>query len=187
MKKLLLIVCLLLLLFVVGCGAKPGGAAASGTAAPADLPTLAPEQQPTQPDGLPSFPPSDGDLPVLPTQTEAPTDATALPGPDDTAAPPENEAEPLLGVWRNEGQYTEGRDFVETLTMNADGSCTVHLDYRGADYQTLQGVWFAADGMLVYTLEDPSGPVERSFLYTINDGTLVLDNGAKIVSYERVG
>ena len=37
----------------------------------------------------------------------------------------------LPGVWVNAGQYSEGRDFVETLTVNADGTLRVHLDYQG--------------------------------------------------------
>ena len=44
-----------------------------------------------------------------------------------------SEAAPV-GTWVNAGQYTEGRDFVETVTLRDDGSLSVHLDYRGEPY-----------------------------------------------------
>ena len=97
-----------------------------------------------------------------------------------------DEKQDLIGVWRNAGQYTEGRDFVETLTLNEDGSCTVHLEYQGEDYQTLEGSYTVENGILSVDYRDQSGTVNRSFQYTRDGRELILKTEAKIVTYIKV-
>ena len=93
-------------------------------------------------------------------------------------------ASPLCGVWINAGQSSEGRDFVETLTLRGDGSVTVHLDYRGADYATLEGSWTAENGVLNVDFTDPDTR-DRSYLYTLKGTSLTLTGEEKTVEYVR--
>ena len=90
----------------------------------------------------------------------------------------------LAGVWVNAGQYADGKDFVETLTLRADGTATVHLDYQGADYATLEGLWTAADGVLAVDFTDPNTR-DRTYPYTLTQTTLVLTGDGKDVEYLR--
>ena len=104
-----------------------------------------------------------------------------------TEAPAEaGEAAALIGMWRNAGQYSEGRDFVETMTLNEDGSCTIHLDYQGEDYQTLSGSYEVKNGVLYTDLDTENGRMQRSFQYTIDGRELILQNEQKSVTYIRV-
>ena len=97
-----------------------------------------------------------------------------------------DELRDVIGVWRNAGQYSEGRDFVETLTLNEDGSCTVHLEYQGEDYQTLEGSYTVENGVLSVDYRDQSGSVSRSFQYTRDGRELILKTEAKTVTYLKV-
>ena len=112
-------------------------------------------------------------------------------GPSEAHAPAETETRPvdeqriLVGVWRNEGQYAEGHEFVETMTLDEGGICTIHLTYQGADYQTLEGVYLVENGTLSVTLEGADGSYERDYRYTLDGDTLVLENGEKTVTYLR--
>ena len=103
---------------------------------------------------------------------ESPTASTTAPGPG------------LAGVWVNAGQYTEGRDFVETLTLNEDGTAAVHLDYRGKPYADLAGTWTAAGGVLSVDFTDPNTK-DRSYDYALTETTLTLTGGGKEVVYRR--
>ncbi|MBQ1410662.1 MAG: hypothetical protein IIY94_05240 [Oscillospiraceae bacterium] len=90
----------------------------------------------------------------------------------------------LAGVWVNAGQYSEGHDFVETMTLAADGSVTVRLEYQGADYACLTGSWMEADGVLYVDFADP-GTKDRSYSFTVTDTTLTLTGDGKAVEYRR--
>ena len=90
----------------------------------------------------------------------------------------------LAGTWVNAGQYTEGRDFVETLTLAEDGAARVHLDYQGADYATLEGTWTAAGDRLTVDFADPAVK-DRQYTFTLTDGTLTLTGAGKTVEYVR--
>lgn len=90
----------------------------------------------------------------------------------------------LAGVWVNVGQYSEGRDFVETLTLNRDGTAVVHLEYQGRDYATLEGTWTATDDTLWVDFKDPNTR-DRSYLYTLTENGLVLTGDGKDVEYVR--
>ena len=90
----------------------------------------------------------------------------------------------LTGAWVNAGQYSQGRDFVETLTLREDGSVTVHLDYRGTDYATLEGRWTAEDGVLNVDFTDPNAR-DRTYTYTLTEETLTLTGNGKDVTYQR--
>ena len=92
----------------------------------------------------------------------------------------------LAGVWVNAGQYSDGHDFVETLTLAADGTVTVHLEYRGSDYATLTGSWSEENGVLRVDFTDPNTK-DRVYAYTVTDTTLVLTGDGKDVSYFRQG
>ena len=107
------------------------------------------------------------------TRPETPPTAT-------TGAP----AAALVGVWVNAGQYSEGRDFVETLTLNRDGTASVHLEYQGADYATLEGTWTAENGLLNVDFTDPNVR-DRTYNYTLTETTLVLTGNGKDVEYVR--
>ena len=102
------------------------------------------------------------------------------------ASAEDGEAAALIGMWRNAGQYSEGRDFVETMTLNEDGSCTIHLDYQGEDYQTLSGSYEVKNGVLYTDLDTENGRMQRSFQYTIDGRELILQNEQKSVTYIRV-
>ena len=92
----------------------------------------------------------------------------------------------LAGVWVNAGQYSDGHDFVETLTLAADGTVSVHLEYRGSDYATLTGSWSEENGVLRVDFTDPNTK-DRVYAYTVTDTTLVLTGDGKDVSYSRRG
>ena len=116
---------------------------------------------------------------------------TAKVQPAETAQPSEteetvDERQEVIGVWRNAGQYSEGRDFVETLTLREDGSCTVHLDYQGEDYQTLEGSYTVEGGILCVEYGDQGGTVSRSFQYTRDGRELILKTEAKTVTYIKI-
>ena len=96
-----------------------------------------------------------------------------------TAAPPDL----LPGVWVNEGRYTEGRDFVETLTVNPDGTLTVHLDYQGSPYADLTGTWAREGKSLTFTMSD--GTV-RVYDYEADAAALTLTGSGKEVRYQRM-
>lgn len=88
----------------------------------------------------------------------------------------------LPGVWVNAGQYSEGRDFVETLTVNADGTLRVHLDYQGAAYADLDGTWVESGKTLTFTMSD--GTV-RVYDYAVSQTELTLEGSGKTVAYQR--
>ena len=95
------------------------------------------------------------------------------------------QATPMLtGTWVNAGAYALGRDFVETLTLREDGSVTVHLDYRGEDYATLEGVWTRRDDTLTVDFTDPNTR-DRTYTYTLTEETLTLTGNGKDVTYQR--
>ena len=101
-----------------------------------------------------------------------------------TTAATEAPAPKLAGVWVNAGQYSEGRDFVETLTLSEDGDVTVHLEYQGADYATLTGTWTVSDGVLNVDFTDPNTK-DRVYTYTLTENALTLTGDGKNVSYQR--
>lgn len=90
----------------------------------------------------------------------------------------------LVGVWVNAGQYADGHDFVETMTLAADGTATVHLEYQGADYATLTGVWTEESGVLNVDFSDPNTR-DRSYAYTVTETALTLTGEGKDVTYQR--
>ena len=90
----------------------------------------------------------------------------------------------LVGTWVNEGQYSEGRDFVETLTLTEEGGILVQLDYQGRPYATLEGVWSAGDGVLRVDFADPDTR-DRVYSYTVTETSLVLTGDGKDVEYVR--
>ena len=104
--------------------------------------------------------------------TAAPAGTTAAPGPG------------LVGDWVNAGQYSEGHDFVETLTLSPDGTARVHLEYRGSDYATLEGSWTEAAGVLTVDFTDPNTR-DRVYAYTVTETTLTLTGDGKAVEYTR--
>ena len=107
--------------------------------------------------------------------------------PDPTAAEPAGtDALPaaLCGVWVNWGQYSDGRDFVETLTLNRDGTAEVHLEYQGKDYATLTGTWSADGDTLSVDFTDPDTR-DRTYTYTLTETGLILTGDGKNVEYVR--
>ena len=94
------------------------------------------------------------------------------------------EAPALPGVWVNEGQYSEGRDFVETLTLHEDGTAEVHLDYQGRPYADLAGSWTALGDTLNVDFSDPNAR-DRSYSYALTETTLTLTGSGKAVVYRR--
>ena len=90
----------------------------------------------------------------------------------------------LVGVWVNAGQYSEGRDFVETMTLRGDGSVTVHLDYQGKDYATLEGRWTAENGVLSVDFTDHNTK-DRTYSYALSGTTLTLTGDGKDVTYQQ--
>lgn len=89
-----------------------------------------------------------------------------------------------VGVWVNAGQYSESQDFVETLTLTEDGRAVVHLEYRGADYATLEGTWTVDGDALTVDFTDPNTK-DRTYTFTVSGDTLTLTGGGKSVEYTR--
>ena len=90
----------------------------------------------------------------------------------------------LLGTWVNVGQYSEGRDFVETMTLRIDGTVTVNLEYQGSDYATLEGTWRTETEILTIDFTDPNVR-DRTYTYTLSGDTLILAGDEKTVEYSR--
>lgn len=117
--------------------------------------------------------------PSQPTGEPPATTAAPRPSADEQAL--------LVGVWRNAGQYEEGRDFIETMALDEGGVCTVTLDYQGVEaYQTIEGVYTVEDGVLSVRFEDENGGYERVYRYELDGRTLVLDSGTKRAEYIRI-
>lgn len=110
--------------------------------------------------------------------------AAPSPSEDQTLAP---EAEELLGVWVNAGQYAEGRDFVETLSLSSDGTAVIHLDYQGRDYATLKGTFETQAGVLIIHLSENGQAYDRVYDYTLENGDLILTSEQKTVRYHPSG
>ena len=92
----------------------------------------------------------------------------------------------VVGVWRNAGQYSEGRDFVETMTLDESGVCIVHLEYQGQDYQTLVGSYTVSEGTLCTEFAEGGETIRRDFRYTRDGRELILQNDSKTVTYIKV-
>ncbi len=90
----------------------------------------------------------------------------------------------LTGTWVNAGQYSADRDFVETLTLNEDGTAKVHLDYQGKPYADLTGTWTAEGGTLSVDFTDPDTR-DRVYTYALTETTLKLSGGGKDAEYVR--
>ncbi len=108
---------------------------------------------------------------------------------DESTAPPEIETQhvsagALCGTWVNEGQYEPGRDFVETMTLQKDGSAVIHLDYQGNSYATLVGRWKAQADTLSVTFTDGKTR-DRIYQYALTETTLTLTGDGKVVEYTR--
>ncbi len=97
-----------------------------------------------------------------------------------------DERQEVVGVWRNAGQYEEGKDFVETLTLDENGGCTVHLEFMGEDYQTLEGSYTVQGGVLFTEYADEGGKISRSFQYTRDGRELILKTETKTVTYLKI-
>ena len=99
---------------------------------------------------------------------------------------PGQDAEEVFGVWRNVGQYEEGREFVETMTLDPYGECLIQLDYQGELYQVLYGSYYVAGGWLYTTLDNDGEEVHRDYAYTRDGRELILENESKSVTYIKV-
>lgn len=111
-------------------------------------------------------------------QTAGTEPAGSPPAQTEPQLPPERD--PLLGTWVNTGRYSEGRDFVETLILEADSTVTVHLDYQGQPYADLTGTWTREGDTLTFTMSD--GTV-RIYAYHIDGRFLTLTGDGKTVEY----
>lgn len=87
-----------------------------------------------------------------------------------------------VGTWVNAGQYTEGREFVETMTILADGRLSVHLDYQGRPYADLTGSWRLEGETMTFTMDD--GTV-RVYTVAVSGDELTLKNNDRTVVYAR--
>ncbi len=96
----------------------------------------------------------------------------------------EKKAPPLTGTWVNAGQYTEGRAFVETLTLTEEGGVLVQLDYQGKPYATLEGVWTIEGDVLSVDFADPETR-DRVYTYAVTETSLTLTGEGKTVDYVR--
>ena len=90
----------------------------------------------------------------------------------------------LVGVWVNAGQYSEGRDFVETLTLREDGTVTVDLQYQGKPYASLEGRWTARGDSLSVDFTDPNTK-DRVYRYAVTGTTLTLSGSGKDAIFQR--
>lgn len=157
MKKLCILLVLLSLL-LAGC-AKEQAVLPEG-ATPEDVTEAA---EPTQSD------------------TEEPTEDTFFP--DETS----EEQDLLVGTWRNDGQYAEGQDFVETMTLSEEGLCIIDLQYEGEHYDTLIGAYAVVNGTLYTRTEKDGERTDRVFQYRLDGRELYLENENKTVRYIKVG
>ena len=182
MKRLFcILVPALLLLLLWGCAVKTDPTAAP-FAAPAESsvePTTAvpPATAPAEPfvEATASAPPV-----TAPAETGRPT-ASADPS-EETEPLLHPDRDPLLGTWVNAGAYEEGRDFVETMTIEAEGTVRVHLDYQGSPYADLTGSWTRSGNSLTFSMSDGSVLV---YEYSIDGRMLILTGNGKRMEFLR--
>ena len=119
-----------------------------------------------------------------PEQTDAPeTEAVETTEPVDR---PGQGAEELFGVWRNAGQYEEGREFVETMTLDEEGNCYIQFDYQGEPYQLLRGTYYVVGRWLYTTMETGEEETCRNFIFTRDGRELILESETKTVTYIKI-
>ncbi len=100
----------------------------------------------------------------------------------DTPAPTQSAVvEPALdsslaGTWTMSGEFAEETDYIETLTIDADGTICVQLDYRGEPYQTLTGTWYTEDRHLVVAITSVDEPYTMDYQYLVDGRTLTLQS-----------
>lgn len=87
----------------------------------------------------------------------------------------------LVGCWVKTGEFEEGADYVETLTVNGDGTLSVQLDYRGEPYQTLTGTYVISGKHFVVTI-DADTPYTTDYRYAVDGRELTLsdENGSYV-------
>ena len=108
------------------------------------------------------------------TGTQSQTEAIPVPG--------QQAGRELWGTWINAGQYSEGRDFVETLTIEPEGRIRVHLAYQGKPFSDLDGVCSMNGDVLTFTMSD--GTV-RTYQYEVDGTVLTLTGEDRTVVYRR--
>ncbi len=99
---------------------------------------------------------------------------------------PTQAADRLLGTWENQGQYEEGKDFVETMTLSDDGSAIIHLEYQGSDYATISGAFTADETTLTVHITSTQEPYDREYTYTLSGNQLELVGNGKTVNYVKL-
>ena len=125
----------------------------------------------------------DGVLPPGLTGSGTSAAETGAPATEKPASVPEQlPGEALCATWINAGQYSEGRDFVETLTIEPEGTIRVHLDYQGRPYSDLTGVWQMEGNTLTFTMSE--GTV-RVYDYELDGTVLSLRSEDRTVVYRR--
>lgn len=90
----------------------------------------------------------------------------------------------IAAVWINSGQYSDGHDFIETMSLLSDGSAMIHMDYQGSDYETLFGTYTARQGVLTVYIEADE-PYQRQYQYELDANILTLYGQDKTVVYRR--
>lgn len=90
----------------------------------------------------------------------------------------------IAAVWINAGQYSDGKDFVETMSLLSDGTAIIHMDYQGEDYETLFGTYTALQGVLTVTI-DADEPYRKVYQYDLDANILTLYGNEKTVTYRR--
>lgn len=112
--------------------------------------------------------------------------------PDQTQPTEQPETQPkifsddpaIAAVWINAGQYSEGREFVETMTLLEDGKAVIHMDYQGSDYETLHGTYTALQGVLTVSI-NADEPYQKIYQYELDANILTLYGNDKTVTYRR--
>lgn len=90
----------------------------------------------------------------------------------------------IAAVWVNAGQYSDGKDFVETMSLLSDGTAIIAMEYQGSDYETLFGTYTALQGVLTVYIEADE-PYQRTYQYERDANVLTLYGNDKTVTYRR--
>lgn len=102
---------------------------------------------------------------AAPAETQPPETVTFTPDPDH----------PLVGTWVKAGEFDEGADYVETLTVSGDGTLTVQLDFRGEPYQILTGSYTITGQHFVVTI-DAETPYTTDYRFAVDGRELMLED-----------
>lgn len=115
-------------------------------------------------------------------ETTAPAETQSL-QPEDLQPAQFSDDPDIAATWVNGGTYTDGQDYVETMTLLPDGAAMITIEYQDS-FQTLTGTYTALNGTLTVRI-DADPPYDRVYQYERDANVLTLHSEDKTVTYRR--